>query len=88
MSRKECAKIRLTANELRRLQDRRAGSIERCLNAGRLAALAYHEESLCDDGFHGARMFQREESLRRAIERFNDAQAPISEVSDEKTKLI
>ena len=53
-----------------------------------MAALAYHEESLRDDGFHGARMFQREESLRRAIERFNDAQAPISEVSDEKTKLI
>ncbi len=52
------------------------------------AAMAYHKEPLRDDGFHGARMFQREESLRRAIERFNDAQAPISEVSDEKTKLI
>ena len=50
--------------------------------------MAYYDESQRDDGFHGARMFQREESLRRAIERFDDAQAPNSEMSDEKTKLI
>ena len=56
MSRQRRAKTRLTADELRRLHDQRAGSIGRCLNAIVSAALAYHEESLRDDGFHGTRM--------------------------------
>ena len=87
MPRQRRTKIKLSDQELRELQHQRAKSVERCLNDIVNAALAYHQESLRDDGFHRARMSRRDKFLRQVIDRYNEAQAPISEMSDEKIKL-
>ena len=87
MPKRPHTKLDLSDEDLRRLQNRRREDLQICLDEIVDAAIAYHEETMRTDQFHGARMSQRKSAMWTAIDHFNEARRAISEMSDKEIEF-